>query len=89
MSQTSTQPIDVTTLRDWLTGRIAEFTERPPAEIAVDKPLGEYGVDSVSALTVCAEIEDHFDITVEPTLLWDHPTIDAIAEALVDEVNAR
>lgn len=89
MPETSTETIDVTALRNWLAGRIAEFTERPLAEIAGDKPLGEYGVDSVSALTVCAEIEDHFDITVEPTLLWDHPTIDAIAEVLIEEVNAR
>jgi len=69
-------------LQAWITDKIAEFLELPSADIKGDVPLTYYGLDSVYALTVCADIEDHFDITLDPALIWDHPTIDGFSKAV-------
>jgi hypothetical protein len=37
----------------------------------------------VYVLGLCADIEDHYGIAVDPTLMWDHPALDPLAEALV------
>lgn len=31
------------------------------------------------ALILCGDIEDHLGLALEPTVAWDHPTIDALA----------
>lgn len=66
-------------LRRWLTDRVADYLECSAERIDRSVPLGEYGLDSVLALAVAGEIEDHLDITLDPTVLWDYPTIDALA----------
>ncbi|APE07948.1 acyl carrier protein [Rhodococcus pyridinivorans] len=69
-------------IADWLSSRVAGFLDRHIDSIDIDRPLAEYGLDSVYALTLCGEIEDTFEIEVEPTLAWDHPTIAAMARFL-------
>ena len=41
-------------------------------------PLAEYGLDSVAALSLCGDIEEEFGLIVEPTVAWDHPTVQAL-----------
>ncbi len=75
-----------TTLVDWLTNRVAAYLNTEPAAIATDSAIGDYGMDSVFALTLCADLEYEFGIVVEPTLAWDYPTIDAMAAYLTEEL---
>ncbi|GAA3873106.1 acyl carrier protein [Streptomyces sedi] len=74
---------------DWLTRQIADFAEVPADSVAADRPLTEYGIDSVSGLAICARIEDHYDLDIDPTLLWDAPTVEALTDLLRDELAAR
>ncbi len=69
-------------LRTWLIERVAVYVERPADAIDPTVPLGEYGLDSVLALAMASEIEDHLGIGVDPTVLWDHPTIDELTKFL-------
>ncbi|HEY6423370.1 MAG TPA: acyl carrier protein [Pseudonocardiaceae bacterium] len=68
-----------TSVGRWLTGKVASYLKVDPAEIDPSRPLAEYGLDSVYALTLCAEIEDDLGLVVEPTLAWDYPTVTALA----------
>jgi acyl carrier protein len=43
-------------------------------------PLAEMGVDSVHAVSLVGDVELHFDIDVDPTMIFDYPTLTAIAE---------
>ncbi|WP_067460497.1 acyl carrier protein [Actinomadura macra] len=70
-------------LRTWLIQRIAEYLEKDPAEIDTEATFEAQGLDSMAALTLCDDIEDQMGLVVEPTLAWDHPTIDELAEFLV------
>ncbi|GAB3958483.1 hypothetical protein GCM10029978_003510 [Actinoallomurus acanthiterrae] len=78
-----------TLIRDWLTQRVAEYLERSPADIDPSAMLAEYGMDSVYAMSLCGDIEAEYDLDVEPTLAWTHPTIDALAAHLTERVGDR
>ncbi|GAA1226060.1 acyl carrier protein [Streptomyces rhizosphaericus] len=72
-------------LRSWLVGRVAEHLRMAPEEVEPDVPLSDYGLDSLYALSVVAEIEDHLGFAVDETVMWDNPTIDALLGALAEE----
>nr|AEF16024.1 acyl carrier protein [Streptomyces viridochromogenes] len=73
-------------LRAWLTDCVATHLDRPADTIDTSVRLTDYGLDSLYVLAVAAELEDHLDISLDPTLMWDNPTIDALSEALVAEL---
>lgn len=80
--------IDVTeeAIAGWLAEQIADYLKVPADRLQPNVPLAEYGMDSVFALALCGDIEDRFEIPVEPTLAWDYPTIEQIAVFLQREV---
>ncbi|MFB8144350.1 acyl carrier protein [Streptomyces parvus] len=76
----------VESLRAWLTEHIADYVNLPVEAIDPTVPLVDYGLDSVSALNVSANIEDHLGITVDATVMWDNETIEALGTALMAEL---
>ncbi|MDX3231793.1 acyl carrier protein [Streptomyces sp. ME19-01-6] len=66
----------------WLTERVAKYLRRSPEDIDTSVPLADYGLDSLTALAITADIEDEFEVTVDDALTWDHPTVDALSAAL-------
>lgn len=69
-------------LRQWLIDHLAGYLNLPAAEIDAAVPLTTYGLNSIYALTLAADLADTFDILTEPHLAWQHPTINAIARHL-------
>ncbi|MFJ9178085.1 acyl carrier protein [Streptomyces sp. NPDC102360] len=92
MTETTTTPTtgtDInspTAIRAWLLDRVAYYLELPVADIDEGAALAELGLDSVYALTLCGDVEDRFGLVVEPTMAWDHPTVDAITAHLAGEL---
>lgn len=72
-------------LADWLTTKVAGYLNVSPNTIDIDTPLADCGIDSVMAMTLCADLECERGLAVDTTIVWDHPTIDAIATYLVAE----
>lgn len=81
----STIATPTTTIRDWLVERVADYTERAPHQVDPTVALAELGIDSVSAVTLCGEIEDRWSLDIDPTLVFDYPTIADIATYLAAE----
>ncbi|MGW7264954.1 acyl carrier protein [Streptomyces sp. NPDC054842] len=73
---------DVVGLEAWLTERVAFHLHRAPHDIDPDTPLADYGIDSVAAISICGEIEEHHQLAVAPTIAYDYPTVHAIADHL-------
>jgi acyl carrier protein len=64
----------------WLTIRLASYLDVPVNAVDAMVPLAEMGVDSVHAVSLVGDVELHFDIDVDPTMIFDYPTLSAIAE---------
>lgn len=64
--------------RDWLIQRIAHHQRLPEATIDPRAPLADYGLDSVLVVSLCVDIEDHLQVTLDPAAVWDYPTVDAL-----------
>ncbi|MGY0497488.1 acyl carrier protein [Nocardia sp. FBN12] len=75
------------TTEDWLIERVADYTERAPHQVDPTIPLAELGMDSVSAVALCGEIEDRWMLDIDPTLVFEYPTIAAIATYLTAEIS--
>jgi polyketide synthase 13 len=69
-------------LEAWIVGRLAQRLKRPAQDIDPVCQLQEYGLDSLEALSLTGEIELLLGRPVDPTVLWDHPSIRAVATFL-------
>lgn len=65
---------------NWLATRLAFHLEISPSIIDPSVPLAEMGVDSVHAVGLVGDVELEFDIDVDPTMIFDYPTLSHIAE---------
>ncbi|MEU8988742.1 acyl carrier protein [Streptomyces sp. NPDC048558] len=73
-------------MQSWLVERVAEYL--PDLGEAVDphRQLGEYGLDSIAVVAFAADVEEQLGIAVDPTAIWDYPTISELAEYLAGEL---
>jgi acyl carrier protein len=71
-------------LRDWLCAYMAAELKLPAGSIDPAEPMSAYGLDSISAITMLADVEDHVGFAIDPNALWEFPTVDAFADMLVD-----
>ena len=72
-------------LADWLTRKIAGYLDVAPETIDIDTPLAECGIDSVTGMVLCADLQCEKGFDVDTTIVWDYPTIDAMAVYLASE----
>jgi acyl carrier protein len=72
-----------TELEGWLLDKVAAYVRQPRGSIRPDTPLTEYGLDSVYALTLVGDIEDHLGLSLDPTVMWDFPTVHALTAELI------
>ena len=77
------------TMTAWLTDTIARYARVPAGEIDAERPLSDYGLNSISAFAIITDIEDAFDVVPEVTVVWDHPTVNALSAFLADLVQGR
>jgi acyl carrier protein len=64
----------------WLATQLASYLEIDATAIDPMVPLAEMGVDSVHVISLVGAIEVHYDVDVDPTLIFDYPTLSHIAE---------
>lgn len=68
----------------WLRERVSHYLEQPTETIDPNASLAIYGLDSIYAFALIAEIEDVLDLQIEPTLIWDVNTLGALTDHLVE-----
>ncbi|MGW0820131.1 acyl carrier protein [Streptomyces sp. NPDC002845] len=86
----SMQNMTIDDVKNVLVKAVAAEAGVPDAELATDQPFTSYGLDSMAALSVGMEVEDACGLSDLPVdLLWDHPTVDTLAEALWKLMNAE
>ena len=75
-------------LIDWLTAKVAGYLGVLPDAIGSDIPLADCGIDSISAMALCADLNCEKGFDVETTIVWDYATIDEIAAYLTGQRGA-
>ena len=69
--------------REELREIIAEILEINPEDIGMDTEMHkELAINSLQILDMIGEIEDHYNITIEQSVVKNFTTINKIAEAL-------
>lgn len=68
---------------------LAACVEMAPAAVANDRKFTEYGVDSIIAVKLVNAIGQRLGLVLETTLLFDHGTVDELADALVARYGAQ
>jgi acyl carrier protein len=78
------QSID--SIRGWLIGWMANELNLEAREIEPDGAFLSYGMDSMSAMMLVGDLEGLIGKRLPPTLAWDYPTVNALAQHVVGEV---
>jgi len=69
-------------IQSWLVKRLAETLALSEEDVDVSIPFDRYGLDSRTAASLSAELEDWLERALPATLVWDYPTIASVADFL-------
>lgn len=75
-------------IQDWLIAHLASELRVQSQEIDVREPFANYGLTSAVAVGLSGELEEWMGLELSPTLLWEYPTIETLAQHLFEMQSA-
>ncbi len=82
------EPPTAAEIQAWIASYLAQLLEIDPDEVNVTIPFDQYGLDSSAAVGMTGDLEDWVERKIDPTLLYDYPTIEALSQHLAEEFKA-
>ncbi|NJR59423.1 MAG: acyl carrier protein [Cyanobacteria bacterium CRU_2_1] len=79
------EPKTAAEIQVWLISYLAELLEISPDEVDATISLHRYGLDSAVTVGLTGDLEDWLGRELDPTLLYDYPTIDALVQHLAEK----
>ncbi|MGK7902713.1 MAG: acyl carrier protein [Hormoscilla sp.] len=79
-------PPSVTEIKAWLVSYVAEMLEIEPSEVDISLEFNDYGLDSSAAVGITGDLEEWLERELDPTLLYDYPTIESLGQHLASEL---
>lgn len=76
-------------IQDWIVSYLADLLEVDSDEIDVTIPFDRYGLDSSAAVGMTGDLEEWLERDVDPTLLYDYPTIEALVQHLSTQLKTK
>jgi acyl transferase domain-containing protein/acyl carrier protein len=76
---------DAITIQRWLVSKLAERLKLSPESIDPRQSFVRYSLDSVAAVELSNELGEWLSRAVSPTLIYDYPSPDALAQHLAEE----
>jgi acyl carrier protein len=70
-------------IEEWLVSYIADLRGMKKEKISRTTILSKYGLDSASAVTLSGDLMDWLKCDIDPTLLYEYPTIEQAAAHIV------
>lgn len=77
-----TEPPTEETIRTWLVTNIANVVNMDPGKIDIQQTFDNYGLDSLQAVSLSGDLETWLSMEISPTVVWDYPTVELLAEHL-------
>jgi acyl carrier protein len=78
--------VDVEAIQHWLVTQIAEQLGIEPQNLDVRLSFSEYGLDSITGVSLAGDLEEWLNISLSPTLLWDYSTVETLVQYLAEAV---
>ena len=78
-------PKTIQQIENWLIEQLAQRLAIDPSEIAINEPLENYGLSSRETIELSGDLEVWLNRTLEPTLVWEYPSIQALSGFLSGE----
>jgi len=72
----------VAEIEAWLLSHLRERLGPGAGDIDAHLPFSYYGLDSLDAVALAAELEEWLGVEVTPDVAWDYPTAHAVAAHL-------
>lgn len=69
-------------IRQWLIRKVSTTAGIAEQQVDVRTPLAEYGLNSRQAVGLAGDLEEWLGRTLEPTLVWDYPTVQQLTDFL-------
>ncbi|HEY9740892.1 MAG TPA: acyl carrier protein [Coleofasciculaceae cyanobacterium] len=76
-------------IQSWIVSYLAQLLDIDPDEVNVTIPFDHYGLDSSAAVGMTGDLEDWVERKIDPTLLYDYPTIEALSQHLAEEFKVK
>jgi acyl carrier protein len=87
--QASRSSVSKAQVADWLIDWIAKETRMPAAGIETGHSLLQYSLSSVTATILVGDLEDWLGCQLPPTIVWDYPSIDEMADFVVSTATSQ
>ncbi len=69
-------------IKHWLIQKIAEESDLKAETIDVNAPIDTFNLDSLSMISLSYDLETVLGKEIDPTVFWQHNTIDKLASAI-------
>ncbi len=83
------EPPTAAEIQEWIASYLAEILELDPNDIDTRIPFDRYGLDSSIAIGMTGDLEDWLGYELDPTLVYDYTTVEALARHLVEEFKVK
>ena len=72
-------------IQQWLVDYLAQLLDESPDSIDVTIPFQDFALDSATAIGMTGDLESWLGRKVDPTLVYDYPTIEQFSKCLERE----
>lgn len=72
-------------IQEWLTHYLANLLDMDSDDVDVETPFEGYGLDSAAAVAMTGDLEDWLQIELDPTLVYDYPTVEKLSNHLATQ----
>ncbi|MBD2626299.1 acyl carrier protein [Trichormus variabilis] len=69
----------------WLVSYMSDLLEIEPDEVDVETTFARFGLDSSAAVILTGDLGTWLGKEIEPTVMYDYPTIAKLAEYVAEE----
>ncbi len=76
-------------IQNWLVSYVAELLIIEADEIDITIPFDRYGLDSATAIGLTGDLEEWLAIELDPTLIYDYPSAEALSRHLAEQFKAE
>jgi acyl carrier protein len=72
-------------IQQWMVDYIARELAVPPDQVDVSVPFEHFALDSTTAIGMTGDLESWLGCRIDPTVVYDYPTIQDMAQYLAGE----